>query len=470
MNQQALQGAQTVAIAGLVLAVTGLVNVTFYSTTQLVELPDVLVGVAYQNQAVITVLSVALWLGTRRARHPDQSRAFSILFLAAVGVLLMREDVAVQRELATGFLGLVYILIVALMPYRPWMAAAAGVILTLDALLVVALSQRLGPVSDFDAMLRAVPALLFLTIAGFVLTVYTYQMRVRFARTNIERRNYARALESKNRELEETQLQLVQSEKMAALGNLVAGVAHEINTPMGAIIANADLTKKALDRLESDPDPNAKSRVSAALRSASDATLEASRRISAIVRSLRSFARLDESDEDWIDLAACVATTLPLIQHQLNDRIQVSFEPSDSPRPLGHPNQMNQVLMNLLTNAVHAIESTPDKRGRITIRTSGTPELARLEVTDDGIGISSENLPRVFDPGFTTKGVGVGTGLGLSIAYRIVRAHGGDIRLSSALGSGTTVTVELPTQRSHELEVRSVGIQVEEPESGKARA
>lgn len=261
-------------------------------------------------------------------------------------------------------------------------------------------------------------------------------------------RAYADELEATNRELKSAQAQLVQTEKMAALGSLVAGVAHEINTPLGSIHAGGDLTRRALGIIErylADPNPESLAQANkavAALIETNSTTRIASARIIEIVRSLRSFARLDEADLKRADLIEGLESTLTLLRHELKNRITVEKDFQRLPAIECHPNQLNQVFMNILVNAVQAI----DGQGTIRISTRCDDGYVIIEISDTGRGISAANLARVFDPGFTTKGVGVGTGLGLSISYRIVADHRGTIEARSEPGRGTTFTIRLPVK------------------------
>jgi signal transduction histidine kinase len=262
-------------------------------------------------------------------------------------------------------------------------------------------------------------------------------------------KRYAAELESTNRELRETQMALVQTEKMASLGNLVAGVAHEINTPVGAVSSNADLMRRALNklrqsigesRIHQDRDLD---RAFTALEHVASVNREACERIVKIVRGLRNFARLDEAERKRVDLHEGIESTLTLLHHELKKRIEVVREFGHLPEIECFPSQLNQVFMNLLVNAIQAI----DGEGRITIRTSASDAHVRLEFHDSGRGVPPDVLPRIFDPGFTTKGVGVGSGLGLAICYQIVHEdHGGEIRVDSKTRDGTTFTVTLPLQ------------------------
>jgi signal transduction histidine kinase len=257
-------------------------------------------------------------------------------------------------------------------------------------------------------------------------------------------------LHQTNRELRETQAQLLQSAKMAALGDLAAGVAHEINTPLGSIHANADLSKrvaavvrKALADEALAPAFSKHPRLERALEALEQATattLVASDRIVRIVKSLGNFARLDEAERKKADLHEGIESTLTLLQHKLKHGIEVIRDFGEIPPMVCSPNRLNQVFMNLLLNAIHAV----GERGTITIRSRLEGEQVVLQFSDTGHGIPSENLERIFDPGFTTRGPGVGTGLGLAITYRIVEEHRGAIEVSSEVGKGTEFTIRLP--------------------------
>ena len=176
------------------------------------------------------------------------------------------------------------------------------------------------------------------------------------------------------------------------------------------------------------------------LRRNQETTWDASQRVATIVRSLRNFARLDEATRQRADMHEGLETTLALLQHELGERIEVVKEYGKLPLVDCYANRMNQVFMNLLLNATRAIE----ERGTITVATVAEGDKISITITDTGIGIPPEHQQKVFDPGFTTKGVGVGTGLGLATSYRIVKDHGGDIELASAPGRGTTFTIRVP--------------------------
>ncbi|MCA9666116.1 MAG: GHKL domain-containing protein [Myxococcales bacterium] len=241
----------------------------------------------------------------------------------------------------------------------------------------------------------------------------------------------------------------MQAGKMAALGNLVAGVSHELNTPLGAIRANTDVTKRALeivgariaDTIEAD---RKLGRSFETLRGICETNASAAARIDDILKALRNFARLDESKQKKVDLHEGIESTLTLLTHKLGDKITVERDFGELPRLFCNPDQINQLLMNLLNNAIEAIESS----GRVTVRTEQVDSDVLVHIIDDGVGIAEEDLERVFDPGFTTKGVGVGTGLGLPICYRIAQQHGGRIDVRSEPGRGAHFTVRLPIREA----------------------
>jgi signal transduction histidine kinase len=271
----------------------------------------------------------------------------------------------------------------------------------------------------------------------------TLEERVRERTAELRRANAQ--LTATLAELRQAQAQLVQSEKMAALGNLVAGIAHEINTPLGAITSNTDVVLRGLGKLAPDV-PASRANVLQLLDDLLRTNAEACQRIAVIVRNLRDFARLDEAEWKTADLREGLDSTLALVAHLHRGRIDIVRGYGEAPLVACHPGQLNQVFMNLLVNAIQAIEG----RGTIRIRLRADGQDVRVDVEDTGCGIAPEHLTRVFDPGFTTKGVGVGTGLGLAICHRIVAAHGGTIGVTSRPGGGSVFSVRLPLGRSRD--------------------
>lgn len=227
--------------------------------------------------------------------------------------------------------------------------------------------------------------------------------------------------------------ELIQQEKMAAIGMLAGGVAHEINNPLGAILAFTQLLIRDCKEGEG-------------IRNDLEEIERAALRCKKIVQDLLDFARASSGREKHpVDIAPLLERTFGFLRRELlslNVALDTRFDAA-VPRILGDPNRLQQVFLNLLTNAIHAMP----KGGTLTVVTRAQRKERRVEVTvtDTGIGIAPDHLARVFDPFFTTKGPGHGTGLGLSISYRIVKEHGGTIQAESAVGKGTTFTVVLPT-------------------------
>ena len=259
------------------------------------------------------------------------------------------------------------------------------------------------------------------------------------------------ALEHAMDELEEAQHQLIMREKMASLGDLVAGIAHEVNTPIGAVSSSADVAERCVYKLSriTDDAPGTEAlrqeknyrQAFELLKDNTDLIKNAADRIARIVRSLRSFARLDEAEFQTVSIQEGIDSTLDLVNHQIKGKVDIIKNyGADVPPIECFPNRLNQVFMNLLVNAAQSIEET----GMITITTELKGSDVVVSVQDTGKGISNENIKHIFDPGFTTKGVGVGTGLGLSISYKIIEDHGGSIEVDSAPGVGSVFRLFLP--------------------------
>ncbi len=241
--------------------------------------------------------------------------------------------------------------------------------------------------------------------------------------------------------LKNTQGKLIQSEKMASLGNLVAGIAHEINTPLGSINSNLDINSLLTKKIRNTPGVTEETlALVTKLERTNEINTMACNRILEIVMSLKNFSRLDEADFQKADIHEGLNSTLLLLNNQMKNRINVHKEFGDIPLVDCYPNQLNQVFMNILVNASQAIKGNGD----IYIKTEQKKDRVEIQITDTGTGISPEHLDRLFDPGFTTKGVGVGTGLGLSITYKIVESHNGRITASNAPGMGACFTVDIP--------------------------
>lgn len=295
-----------------------------------------------------------------------------------------------------------------------------------------------------------------------------------------ERRLTEQALQKEKEEqqrlikkLEDTHVQLLQSEKMASIGQLAAGVAHEINNPIGYIQSNIntlhDYVRKLFSVLEQyqkcEDEITAGSTAKNKINEIKDEvefnyltediidlineSSEGTRRVRQIVQDLKEFSYADREIE-WahVDIHDGINSTLNVVNNEIKYKAEVVKEFGNIPDVECVISQLNQVFLNLLVNAAYAIK----ERGVITIRTGrGDDETIWVEVSDTGSGISEENIKRIFDPFFTTKPVGKGTGLGLSLSYGIIQNHHGEMQVSSQEGEGTTFRITLPITQGAEL-------------------
>ena len=296
-------------------------------------------------------------------------------------------------------------------------------------------------------------------------------------REDVKRREIAdRELQARNAELNAlnaklsaAQEHLIQSEKLASIGQLAAGVAHEINNPIGYIFSNfgtlekylADLFQMcdAYEKAESTHGNAQTVRELAVLKKDIEfdflkedipTLMHESRegivRVRKIVQDLKDFSHVD-TNPDWqfANLHQGIDSTLNVVNNELKYKADVIKEYGDLPPVQCMPSQINQVVMNLVVNAAHAMGP---ERGKITVRTGVAGEKVWIEVTDTGSGIPKDVLPRIFDPFYTTKPIGKGTGLGLSLSYGIVKKHGGKIEVQTETGKGTTFHITLPIHQS----------------------
>lgn len=233
-------------------------------------------------------------------------------------------------------------------------------------------------------------------------------------------------------ELKDTQLKLINSEKMASLGQLVAGVAHEINTPVASIKSNNEITKKLIKQIDN-------SETLELLKEINEIDAEAIERINRLVVSLRKFVRLDEAELQEADINKELDLTLDLIRHETKNRIEIVKNYGKLPPIKCYPNMLNQVFMNILVNATHAIKN----KGTITIDTNFIKNNLVVKIKDDGCGIKEPD--KIFFAGYTTKGVGVGTGLGLAISQKIIEKHNGKINVKTKINEGSEFCITIPS-------------------------
>lgn len=281
------------------------------------------------------------------------------------------------------------------------------------------------------------------------------------ARARAELKNKIIELEKANMEITEAQGKLVHNSKMVSLGQLVAGVAHELNNPIGFIYSNmshlkdyADKLLKFADEVEKSPGKVSQLRdeleiefIRQDLPKLVKSCEEGARRTRDIVLGLRNFSRLEAKQLKEMDVNDALDVTLDLLKGEIKGRIEIIRNYGAIPKVTCFSTQINQVFMNILSNAVQAIKGS----GRIwistrTIRVRGKNEMVQIAIQDSGVGMSPEVVEKIFDPFFSTKSVGQGTGLGLSITYGIVQSHGGDIQVKSQPGTGTEFIVTIPVK------------------------
>jgi signal transduction histidine kinase len=300
------------------------------------------------------------------------------------------------------------------------------------------------------------------------------------------------ALQRTNEQLKESQVHLVQSEKMSALGQMVAGIAHEINTPLAYVKGTFEVLKEQvtpvqdlaanscrlahmlrLPRTERD-----RQALNSAARGFDHATRQVAdsrimdevgqlladgihgiEQISEIVTNLKNFSRLDRAKVSEFSVEEGLDSTLLLAKNLLKNRVEIVKDYGEGvPRIHCSPSQINQVFLNIVTNAVHAMPEGRATPGVITLRTSAEgPDMVRVEIQDDGSGIPADVLPKIFDPFFTTKPIGQGTGMGLSISFKIVQEHGGRILVDTEPEVGTVFSILLPVRSRQADPLMSTG-------------
>ncbi len=296
------------------------------------------------------------------------------------------------------------------------------------------------------------------------------------SKLNEELRQVNDAMEVKNleladayKQLKNSQVQILQQEKMASIGQLAAGVAHEINNPMGFITSNLGTLGKYFDRMnhflehqqvaisEHVAEEGQQNIIAERKKLKIDYLLEDSRdlieesldgadRVKAIVQNLKTFSRLDQDHEQEADINQCLESTISIAWNELKYKATLEKDFGSLPRLHCYPQKLNQVFLNMLVNAAQAIK----EKGIVTIRTWHEQDDIFIAISDTGCGIPEKSQTRIFEPFFTTKEVGKGTGLGMSISYEIIQEQGGEIKVASVVGEGSTFTIRLPLKANPE--------------------
>jgi signal transduction histidine kinase len=340
-----------------------------------------------------------------------------------------------------------------------------------DAPLVVSHDQPLA-----EAALHVTQNMRFPLMEDFIITEHGRYVGIGFVvdllkAMELQMRAHSEELKEAYSRLQSSQLALVQSEKMASLGQMVAGIAHEINTPLGYVRNNVAmgqeifaqvkamndayeaLVDSLLDGGATEDEVSQRMRHVAELRAATNAgevlgameglmedSIYGIGQISELVLNLKDFSRMDAASMEFMSVNRCIESALRIGRNVLKNTVEVVTELGDLPAIECAPSQLNQVFLNLFTNAAQAMEAN----GRLHIKSWREGDDINVSVRDSGKGIPAEIRARIFDPFFTTKPVGQGTGLGLAITHQIVQRHGGEIRVESEPGVGTCFHIRLP--------------------------
>lgn len=297
-----------------------------------------------------------------------------------------------------------------------------------------------------------IPVLPYVFVSTSVGSVFFFIAVVRYQLEQIQELNIGleQKVEERTRNLRTAQAKLIESAKQASLGRLVAGIAHELNNPIGAVRSTNSTMGHGLDKLESlikksslvTQSENEMKRLTSVIKQSLRVNDEGAARVTDIVQRMKGFVQLDEAELQKVDIHEGLEDTLTLLPHDLLEHIEIVRDYGDLPNVVCYSARLNQVFYNILINSAEAV----DENGRILIKTDLNGDDVSVRFIDNGRGIKPEHLDKVFEPGFTTRGVGVGTGLGLTIAYQVMQDHHGEIDVRSDPDSGTEVTLRFPIQ------------------------
>ena len=273
-----------------------------------------------------------------------------------------------------------------------------------------------------------------------------------FQLQNVELKEINSKLDKAMKDLQDGEQQLIQAEKMSSLGQLTAGIAHEINNPISFIKASVVPLKRDVEFFMSEKSHSASPELIQEMKEEVELLLRAiedgARRSSEIVKGLKTFVRLDEGVLKEVDIHEGLDATLVLLNSQISNHITIEKNYSPLPPVQCYPGLINQVFMNIIANAIHAV----GKEGTIAITTFSEGAMAVVKVSDTGVGMSADVVRKIFEPFYTTKPVGEGTGLGLSISFGIIEKHHGTIVVESEVGVGTTFIISLPFEQASHIE------------------
>lgn len=425
--------------------------------------PGIHNAAAVADKIVIFFLGVLGIVLSRFCRRPRVGRTLVFLLILAICLAILFDDIVRRNvSLSAGYLILALLIGMGAAPFRPWQITVLGATIMVHFYLAARYLPGIFGEGPLYAQDESYVLLSLAVVLCTVLSSLIYHSRYRLYRSRQKQislkqslKEHAEELEETNVKLRQTQAQLIQKEKMVSLGNLVAGLAHEVNTPLGAINSNADIAQRIIriiDEVIADKEDapwteekrEKLGRAVEALNELNQSTAMGASRIDKVVKALRGFARIDATEYQKADIHRGIEDTLTLLIFNPELKLNIERDFASLPEIYCNPGQLNQVFLNILTNAIEAT----DRQGLIRIKTRRENENVVIQIEDDGRGIPGEDLDKIFDPGYTTKGRGVGTGLGLSICFRIVSEHGGTIEVESEKGKGSTFTIRIPLRTS----------------------